>query len=62
MQTTPITQTLTHLHFARYTFTLRMAEDATLPAYKGGLLRGGFGINFKRTVCAYTDLLSPPDH
>ncbi len=29
-----------------------------LPAYKGGVLRGGFGITFKRIVCIYPSL--PP--
>lgn len=50
--------TLPTLPLARYTFTLRMAEATTLPAYKGGLLRGGFGMTFRRSVCAYPQL--PP--
>ncbi len=31
--------------------TLRLLEDAPLPAYKGGLLRGGFGYGFQRSCC-----------
>lgn len=30
---------------------MRMLEDATLPAYKGGMLRGGFGYAFQRSSC-----------
>lgn len=35
----------------RLRVTLRLLEDAPLPPYKGGLLRGGFGYAFQRTAC-----------
>ena len=31
--------------------TLRLLEDAVLPSYKGGMLRGGFGYAFQRASC-----------
>lgn len=31
--------------------TLRLLQSTTLPAYKGGLLRGGFGFAFQRATC-----------
>ena len=31
--------------------SMRMLQDTTLPAYKGGLLRGGFGYAFQQTSC-----------
>jgi len=49
---------LSHLNLALYDFTLRVNEPMTLPADKGAVLRGGFGITFKRTVCIYPAL--PP--
>lgn len=39
------------LTVARYRFELTLAEEARLPPYLGSLLRGGFGITFKRLVC-----------
>lgn len=39
--------------FARFTFIIRFEEQAHLPAYKGGTLRGGFGYALKRAVCVY---------
>jgi len=49
---------LAHLQLACYDFTLRLNEPMTLPADKGAVLRGGFGLTFKRTVCIYPAL--PP--
>jgi len=46
---------LSQFRVARYRFVLRAQEDARLPKYKGGMLRGGFGSVFKRAVCAYRD-------
>lgn len=46
------------LPLALYDFNLRVQEPMRLPAYKGGVLRGGFGITFKRIVCIYPPL--PP--
>jgi hypothetical protein len=40
------------LRFARYIFTLVAEERAILPAYKGSLLRGGFGVMLRRICCA----------
>ena len=40
---------------ARYRFYLQALEDACLPRYKGGMLRGGFGNVFKRAVCVHRD-------
>jgi hypothetical protein len=31
--------------------TLRLLEDATLPHFKGAMLRGGFGYAFQRFTC-----------
>lgn len=39
------------LPFLRLRLTLRLLEDAPLPAAKGALLRGGFGYAFQRTCC-----------
>jgi hypothetical protein len=50
--------TLPDLNLARYTFVLQMAQPARLPAQKGGLLRGGFGMAFRWSVCVYPAL--PP--
>jgi hypothetical protein len=33
---------------------MRLLDDARLPAYKGAMLRGGFGIAFKRGSCPQT--------
>ncbi len=41
----------TRLPLLRVRLTLRLLEDAPLPAYKGGMLRGGFGYAFKRSSC-----------
>ncbi len=49
---------LNGLQLALYDFTLRVEEPLTLPAEKGSVLRGGFGLTFKRTVCVYPKL--PP--
>lgn len=49
---------LSHLRLARYDFTVRATEEMHLPRHKGALLRGGFGITFKRSVCVHADL--PP--
>ncbi len=46
------------LPLALYDFHLRVQEPMRLPSYKGGVLRGGFGITFKRIVCLYPPL--PP--
>lgn len=48
--------TLPPLPLAVYEFTLRVLQRMPLPAYKGGVLRGGFGAAFKRLVCIYPDL------
>ncbi|MDR4497171.1 MAG: CRISPR system precrRNA processing endoribonuclease RAMP protein Cas6 [Candidatus Scalindua sp.] len=37
--------------FAKFCFTIRAEEDISLPAYKGAVLRGGFGYTFKKIVC-----------
>jgi CRISPR/Cas system endoribonuclease Cas6 (RAMP superfamily) len=42
---------LDRFRLAVYRFTLRPREEMILPAYKGAVLRGGFGHIFKRTVC-----------
>ena len=39
------------LTLGRYQFDLTLEEPADLPAYLGGVLRGGFGFTFKRLVC-----------
>ena len=39
------------LTLGRYQFELTLEEPARLPAYLGGMLRGGFGVTFKRLVC-----------
>jgi hypothetical protein len=39
------------LTVARYRFELKLSEQADLPHYLGGMLRGGFGFTFKRLVC-----------
>jgi hypothetical protein len=39
------------LRLARYRFSLEPLEGLTLPAYKGSVLRGGFGWAFRQTVC-----------
>ncbi|EFO79708.1 hypothetical protein OSCT_2393 [Oscillochloris trichoides DG-6] len=36
----------------RARLSLRLLADATLPAYKGGMLRGGFGYAFQRIACS----------
>lgn len=39
------------LPLLRARLTLRLLEDATLPEYKGAMLRGGFGYAFQRASC-----------
>ncbi|MBK9715779.1 MAG: CRISPR system precrRNA processing endoribonuclease RAMP protein Cas6 [Kouleothrix sp.] len=39
------------LPILRARVTMRLLEDAALPAYKGGMLRGGFGYAFQRSSC-----------
>lgn len=39
------------LSILRARLTLRLLADGPLPAYKGGMLRGGFGYAFQRVVC-----------
>ncbi len=38
-----------------YRLRLEARDGATLPADKGTMLRGGFGVALKRSVCAYRD-------
>lgn len=40
------------LPLLRARLTMRLLSDAALPAYKGGMLRGGFGYAFQRAACA----------
>lgn len=40
------------LSVLRARVTYRLLQDTTLPAYKGALLRGGFGYAFQRSSCA----------
>lgn len=40
-----------NLPLLRCRLTLRLLQDARLPAFKGPLLRGGFGYAFQRAVC-----------
>ncbi|MFV9505982.1 MAG: CRISPR system precrRNA processing endoribonuclease RAMP protein Cas6 [Oscillochloridaceae bacterium umkhey_bin13] len=42
---------LPQLTLLRTRLTYRLLDDAPLPAYKGGLLRGGFGYAFQRATC-----------
>lgn len=37
---------------ARFHFTLKAVSLITLPPYKGSTIRGGFGVTFKKVVCA----------
>lgn len=39
------------LPILRARVTMRLLDDARLPAYKGGMLRGGFGYAFQRSSC-----------
>src|SRR5205823_10603773 len=39
------------LPILRARVTLRLLDDAPLPAYKGAMLRGGFGYAFQRAAC-----------
>jgi hypothetical protein len=39
------------LPLLRARLTMRLLDDALLPPYKGGMLRGGFGYAFKRSSC-----------
>jgi len=49
---TPVTLTLPALSVLRARISYRLLQDTTLPAYKGALLRGGFGYAFQRSACA----------
>lgn len=40
-----------HLPLLRARCTVRLLADTTLPAYKGAMLRGGFGYALQRAVC-----------
>lgn len=40
------------LKVARYQFSLTVRQPMSLPAYKGSVLRGGFGSAFRRIACA----------
>ncbi|MBA3944410.1 MAG: CRISPR system precrRNA processing endoribonuclease RAMP protein Cas6 [Herpetosiphonaceae bacterium] len=42
---------LPDLPVLRLRMTLRLLEDTHLPAFKGGMLRGGFGYAFQRGTC-----------
>jgi hypothetical protein len=42
---------LPNLQVLQARVTLRLLQPANLPAYKGGLLRGGFGFAFQRATC-----------
>ena len=42
---------LNHFTFAKFRFTIRAAEEISLPQYKGAVFRGGFGYVFKKIVC-----------
>ncbi|NJN19109.1 MAG: CRISPR system precrRNA processing endoribonuclease RAMP protein Cas6 [Oscillochloris sp.] len=42
---------LPDLAFLRIRLTYRLLDDAILPEYKGGMLRGGFGYAFQRATC-----------
>lgn len=46
--------TLPDLPLLRARLTYRLLEDARLPAYKGTMLRGGFGYAFQRSTCPET--------
>jgi len=39
------------LPLLRARVTMRLLDDTTLPAYKGAMLRGGFGYAFQRASC-----------
>jgi len=39
------------IRFQKFSFSLRVLEQFPLPRFKGTTLRGGFGVQFKRTVC-----------
>jgi len=43
--------TLPDLAFTRLRMTMRLLENASLPAHKGALFRGGFGYAFQRATC-----------
>lgn len=45
---------LPDLSVLRLRLTLRLLTDARLPAYKGAMLRGGFGYAFQRASCLQT--------
>lgn len=40
------------LPLLRARVTTRLLDDAALPAYKGSMLRGGFGYAFQRASCS----------
>lgn len=47
---------LPHLPIYQYRFEFTLQEKAHLPPHLGAILRGGFGILFKRLVCLQTQL------
>lgn len=42
---------LKNFKFTKFRFVLKAEQDILLPAYKGAVLRGGFGYTFKNIVC-----------
>ena len=42
---------LDSFYLACYRFHLKVVDEMPLPAYKGAVLRGGFGSVFRRTIC-----------
>lgn len=55
-----LTQTLSSLRYARYTFEIEATEPLYLPAYKGSTLRGAFGWAFKGATCMTKTFDCPP--
>jgi len=51
----PDALTLPPFQLGVYRLTLEARERLTLPTYKGGVLRGGFGYAFKQGVCVQPD-------
>ncbi len=47
------------LEIGVYRFIMRAAEDIILPEYKGGVLRGAFGIQFKKIACLAGSAMGP---
>lgn len=48
---TEFSMNLPHLSHATFRFTLQARDALLLPAYKGSVLRGGFGHAFRKVVC-----------